>query len=71
MEAINTRLRQLENIEAKLYNIRQATIQRRSCEDEGLSLSRQSEDHEFLRTLDAGDKEEDVGLSLNPRILID
>ena len=60
MEAINNRLRQLEDIETRLYLGRRATIQRRVREDEQLQRKRQEEDRGFLETLSERDQEEDV-----------
>ena len=60
MEAIDRRLGQLENAEAKLYHERQATTHRRSLEDEGLLSRRQREDEEFSKALELRDQEEDV-----------
>ena len=60
MEAINTRLRQLENIETQIYIQRQAAVQRRLREDEQLQLKREAEDQDFLGTLKEKDHEEDA-----------
>ena len=60
MEAINNRLRHLEDMETRLYLIKEATVQRRAGEDEQLQFGRQEEDREFLETLRDRDQEEDV-----------
>ena len=63
MEAINNRLRQLDDIETRLYLEKDATIQRRVREDEQLQRKRQEEDRGFLETLRERDQEEDVSLT--------
>ncbi len=63
MEAINSRLRQLEDIETTLYVRRQAIIQQRLQEDENMQTKRQMEDQAFSATLVARDDEEDVSTS--------
>ena len=60
MEAIKNRLRQLEDIETRLYLGKGATIHRRVREDEQLQRKRQEEDRGFLETLSERDQEEDV-----------
>ena len=63
MEAIDSRLRQLEDVEARLCSERHLIVQQRSREDEGYRLKRRSEDEEFFRILKDRDQEEDVRLS--------
>ena len=60
MEAINSRLMQLENIETGLYLQKKVTIQRRAQEDEQLQLKRQEEDRDFVEGLREKDQEEDA-----------
>lgn len=60
MEAISIRLEQLEHIETALYSLRQATIQRRSQEDNELQSKRRIEDGDYLQQLADHDREEDV-----------
>lgn len=60
MEAINDRLKQLEDIETRLYLEKEAITQRRAVEDEQLQLKRLEEDRGFLETLRERDEEEDV-----------
>lgn len=60
MGAINNRLRQLEDIETRLYLVKEAAIHRRAGEDEQLQFKRQEEDREFLEALRERDQEEDV-----------
>lgn len=60
MEASKDRLKQLEDIERRLYLEKEAITQRRAREDEQLQLKRQEEDHAFLETLRERDQEEDV-----------
>lgn len=60
MEAINDRLKQLEEIEKHLCLGKEATIHRRAEEDEQLQLRRQEEDRDFVETLRERDQEEDV-----------
>lgn len=59
MEASKDRLKQLEDIERRLYLKKEAITQRRAREDEQLQLKRQEEDHAFLETLRERDQEED------------
>ena len=63
MEAINSRLRQLEDIETKLYVQRQSIIQQRLQEDGHMQTKRQMEDQAFSDALVARDIEEDVSTS--------
>lgn len=60
MDAINNRLRRLEDIEQRLYLAKETTIQRRAREDEQSQLKRQEEDRHFLEALKERDQEEDV-----------
>lgn len=60
METINDRLKQLEDIETRLYLEKEAITQRRAVEDEQLQLKRLEEDRGFLETLRERDEEEDV-----------
>lgn len=57
---MNDRLKQLEDIENRLYLKIEATNQRRAEEDEQLQFRRQEEDRDFLETLRERDQEEDV-----------
>lgn len=66
MDAINNRLKQLENIETRLYIEKEATTQRRAREDEQLRLERQEEDRVFLESLREQDQEEDVSTVHSP-----
>ena len=63
METINSRLRQLEDIETILYVQRQSIIRQRTQEDEDMQTKRQIEDRAFSATLVARDVEEDVSTS--------
>ena len=67
MDAINNRLKQLEDIEIILYVQRQATAQRRIKEDEDLSATRQVEDEAYLQALRERDQEEDVSAPICTR----
>ena len=60
MEAINDRLKRLEDVETRLYLEKEAITQTRALEDEQLQLKRQEEDRGFLETLRERDQEEDV-----------
>ena len=60
MEAINARLKELEDFETNVYLERYAMFQRRSREDEDLQIRRQREDLEFRVALERRDDEEDV-----------
>lgn len=60
MEAINTRLGQLENIEQTLYSQRQAVMRHRLQEDDERETRRQKEDQTYLTALLDRDHEEDV-----------
>lgn len=62
MEAINARLRQLEDIETILYLQQRTTVQSRTWEDEQLRIKREKEDRNFLRVLKKRDDEEDVSM---------
>ena len=66
MEAIKNRLKQLEDIEARLYLGKEATVQRRAREDEQVQLKRQEEDRDLLETLKERDQEEDVSTLRSP-----
>lgn len=66
VEAINNRLKQLEDIETRLYLGKEVTVQRRAREDEQVQLKRQEEDREFLETLRERDQEEDVSTPRSP-----
>ena len=66
METINSRLKQLEDIETRLYLGKEATNQRRAQEDEQLQLKRQEEDRDFLEKLGERDQEEDVSTMHSP-----
>ena len=66
MEAINSRLKQLEDIETRLYLGKEATILRRIREDEQVRLKRQGEDRDFLEALRERDHEEDVSTLRSP-----
>lgn len=59
MEAINNRLKQLEDIETRLYLGQEATMQRSAREDRQLQLKRQEEHRDFLEALRERDQEED------------
>ena len=60
MEAIQSRLRQLEDIETTLYIHRQAIIRHRQHEDGERETRRQNEDQAYLTALSDRDREEDV-----------
>jgi hypothetical protein len=62
MEAINARLRQLEDIETALYLQQRTTVQSRTQEDEKVRIKREEEDRNFLRVLKERDDEEDVSM---------
>ena len=60
MEAILSRLRQLEDIETTLYIHRQAVLRHRQHEDAERETRRQNEDQAYLTALLDRDREEDV-----------
>ena len=60
MEAMNSRIKQLEDLEKDLLFKRQATIQQRLQEDAIRSSTRQVEDQYYLDELQRRDEEEDV-----------
>lgn len=62
VEAINNRLKQLEDIETRLYLATEAIVQRRARED----LQRQEEDRNLLEALRERDQEEDVSTLRSP-----
>lgn len=64
MEAINMRLKQLEDAETHMYSEREATIHLRCREDAELLSKRQSEDEDYLRALGSRDHEEDVSVMI-------
>lgn len=66
MEAINNRLKQLEDIETRLYLGQEATMQRSAREDRQLQLKRQEEHRDFLEALRERDQEEDVSTLRSP-----
>ncbi len=66
MKLIDSRLKQLEDIETRLYLGKEAAIQRRAQEDEQLQLKRQEEDRDFLENLGERDQEEDVSTMHSP-----
>ena len=61
MDAINSRLRQLEDSETRLYIEQQFRMQNRMREDENLLTKRKDEDEAYVRALEERDREEDVG----------
>ena len=60
MQAINIRLKELEDLESHYYHERQKAIQYRSHEDEMVYLKRRTEDEDYLELLKKRDQEEDV-----------
>ncbi len=60
MDVISICLKQLKHMETALYNVRQATIQRRLQEDNDLKSKRPIEDGDYLRELADRAHEEDV-----------
>ena len=60
MEAINKRLKYVEDVETRLYRGKETTMQKRGREDEQLQYKRQEEDRDFLEGLGKRDQEEDV-----------
>lgn len=51
MEAVNNRLKHLEDVETRLYCDKETTTQKRAREDEQLQYRRQEEDCDFLEAL--------------------
>ena len=66
MEAVNNRLKYLEDVETRLYREKETTTQKRAREDEQLQYRRQEEDREFFEALGKRDQEEDVSLTHPP-----
>ena len=67
MEAVNNRLKYLEDVETRLYREREKTTQKRAREDEQLQYRRLEEDRDFSEALGKRDQEEDVS-SIHPPI---
>ena len=63
MDAINQRLRELEDIETDLNNKRKTILQRRAEEDEVRKSQREEENQSYLNSMKERDQEEDVGVS--------
>ena len=66
MEAVNNRLKHLEDVETRLYREKDTTTQKRAREDEQLQYRRQEEDRDLLEALGKRDQEEDVSTPHSP-----
>ncbi|KAM0801739.1 hypothetical protein BDR22DRAFT_820443 [Usnea florida] len=60
MEAINKRLKYLEDVETRLYRENETTMQKRAREDEQLQYKSQEEDRDLLEEPGKQDQEEDA-----------
>ena len=66
MEAVNNRLKYLEDVGTRLYREKETTTQKRASEDEQLQYRRQEEDRDLLEALGKRDQEEDVSSTHSP-----
>lgn len=60
MDAINSRLKELENLQVTLYLAKQATLKSRAQEDAEQQIKRQALDKTHIAQLDELEQEEDV-----------
>ena len=60
MDAINSRLKELENLQATLYHAKQAALKSRAQEDAERQIKRQALDKAHIAQLDELEQEEDV-----------
>ena len=58
MEAVNDRLKYLEDVETRLYREKETTMQKRAREDEPLQCRRQEKDRDFFEALGKRDQED-------------
>ncbi len=64
MDAIDSRLKELEKLQGTLYLARQATLKSRAQEDAEMQMRRQALDEAHITELEELEQEEDVSRSL-------